>query len=59
MKQPHAHITFLFVTLGIVAILLLLTDMATGDTFIPISKLMAERFDWPTLIYWASAPEQA
>ena len=34
MKQPHAHITFLFVTLGIVAILLLLTDMATGDTCI-------------------------
>ena len=41
MKQPHAHITFLFVTLGIVAILLLLTDMATGDTFIPISKVWA------------------
>lgn len=41
MKQPHAHITFLFVTLGIAAILLLLTDMATGDTFIPISKVWA------------------
>lgn len=41
MKQSHAHITFLFVTLGIVAILLLLTDMATGDTFIPISKVWA------------------
>ena len=41
MKQPHAHITFLFVTLGIVAILLLLKDMATGDTFIPISKVWA------------------
>ena len=41
MKQPHAHITFLFVTLVIVAILLLLTDMATGDTFIPISKVWA------------------
>ena len=41
MKQPHAHITFVFVTLGIVAILLLLTDMATGDTFIPISKVWA------------------
>ena len=41
MKQPHAHITFLFVTLGIVAILLVLTDMATGDTFIPISKVWA------------------
>lgn len=36
------HISlFLFVTLGIVAILLLLTDMATGDTFIPISKVWA------------------
>ena len=41
MKQPHAQITLLFVTLGIVAILLLLTDMATGDTFIPISKVWA------------------
>lgn len=38
MKQPHAHITFLFVTLGIVAILLLLTDMATGDTFIYVKS---------------------
>ena len=41
MKQPHAHITFLFVTLGIVANLLLLTDMPPGDTFIPISKVWA------------------
>jgi len=41
MKQPHKHTTLLFIALGVVAILLLLTDMATGDTFIPISKVWA------------------
>ena len=41
MKQPHKHTTLLFIALGVVAILLLLTDMATGDTFIPLSKVWA------------------
>ena len=39
MKQSRRHTTLLFIALGIVAILLLLVDMATGDTFIPISKI--------------------
>lgn len=41
MKQPRKHNTLLFITLGLVAVLLLLIDMATGDTFIPISKVWA------------------
>lgn len=41
MKQSHKHTIFLFSILGIVAILLLLIDMATGDTFIPIAKVWA------------------
>lgn len=39
MKQPDKRTPFLFITLGIVAILLLLIDMATGDTYIPITKV--------------------
>ena len=38
MKQPDKRTPFLFITLGIVAILLLLIDMATGDTYIPITR---------------------
>ena len=34
MKQPDKRTPFLFITLGIVAILLLLIDMATGDTYV-------------------------
>ena len=41
MKQPDKRTPFLFITLGIVAILLLLIDMATGDTYIPITKVWA------------------
>ena len=37
MKQPHKRTALLFIALSIVAVLLLLIDMATGDTFIPIS----------------------
>ena len=39
MKPSRRRTTLLFTALGIVAILLLLVDMATGDTFIPISKI--------------------
>ena len=39
MKQSRRRTALLFIALGIVAILLLLIDMATGDTFIPISKI--------------------
>lgn len=38
MRQTRKRNVLLFTTLGIVAVLLLLTDMATGDTYIPISK---------------------
>ncbi|WP_455614006.1 FecCD family ABC transporter permease [Bacteroides congonensis] len=41
MKQSHKHTIFLFSILGVTAILLLLIDMATGDTFIPIAKVWA------------------
>lgn len=41
MKQSRKHTIFLFSILGITAILLLLIDMATGDTFIPIAKVWA------------------
>ena len=41
MKQSRRRTALLFTALGIVAILLLLVDMATGDTFIPISKIGA------------------
>ena len=42
MKQPDKRTPFLFITLGIVTILLLLIDMATGDTYIPITKVCDE-----------------
>ena len=41
MKQNRRSISLLFIVLGIVAILLIITDMVTGDTFIPISKIWA------------------
>ena len=41
MKQPHKRTALLFITLSMVAVLLLLIDMATGDTYIPISKVWA------------------
>lgn len=41
MRQPRTHNALLFIILGIVAILLLLIDMATGDTFIPLPKVWA------------------
>ena len=41
MKQPNKRTPLLFITLGIVAVILLLIDMATGDTYIPISKVWA------------------
>ena len=41
MRQTRKRNVLLFTTLGIVAVLLLLTDMATGDTYIPISKIGA------------------
>ncbi|WP_073344342.1 FecCD family ABC transporter permease [Bacteroides congonensis] len=41
MKQSRKHTIFLFSILGVTAILLLLIDMATGDTFIPIAKVWA------------------
>lgn len=41
MKQNRKSTSLLFITLGIVAILLVATDMATGDTSIPISKVWA------------------
>lgn len=40
MKQK-SRTFLLFVTLSIVAILLLLTDIGTGDTYIPLSKVWA------------------
>lgn len=41
MKQPDKLHSLFIITLGIVAILLLLIDMATGDTYIPITKVWA------------------
>lgn len=41
MKQSRRHTILLFSISGIAAILLLLADMATGDTYIPISKIWA------------------
>ena len=41
MKQNRRSTSLLFIVLGIVAILLVVTDMVTGDTFIPISKVWA------------------
>lgn len=41
MRQPDRRTTFLFIILGITAFLLLLADMATGDTYIPVSKVWA------------------
>ena len=41
MKQSRRNTFLLFVSLSILAVLLLLTDMATGDTFIPVSKVWA------------------
>ena len=41
MKQNRKSTSLLFITLGIVTILLVATDMATGDTSIPISKVWA------------------
>ena len=39
MKQPRRHTTLLFITLGIIAVVLLLIDMATGDTYIPSQSI--------------------
>ncbi|MEY8686645.1 FecCD family ABC transporter permease [Bacteroides sp. AN502(2024)] len=39
MKQSCRHTVLLFSILGITAILLLLADIATGDTYIPISQI--------------------
>lgn len=41
MKHSLKHTTLLFIALAVVAILLLLFDMATGDTYIPLSKIGA------------------
>ena len=41
MKQNRRATSLLFIVLGIVAILLIITDMVTGDTFIPVSKIWA------------------
>ena len=41
MKQPRKHTALLFIALGIIALLLLVIDMATGDTYIPVSKVWA------------------
>ena len=41
MKQPRKHTALLFIALGIIALLLLIIDMATGDTYIPVSKVWA------------------
>lgn len=39
MKQRRNRTVFSFIALGFIALLLLLADMATGDTYIPISKI--------------------
>ncbi len=41
MKQRRSHTFLLFLILGVAAFILLLTDVATGDTDIPISKIWA------------------
>ena len=41
MKHPRKHTALLFIVLGITALLLLVIDMATGDTYIPVSKVWA------------------
>ena len=41
MKRLRQRTTLLFIILGIAAVALLLADMATGDTFIPVSKIWA------------------
>lgn len=41
MKQSRQRTSFLFIISGIFAVLLLLADMATGDTYIPVSKVWA------------------
>lgn len=41
MKRINKRTSILFTLLSIIAILLLLADMATGDTYIPISKVWA------------------
>lgn len=41
MIQSHKNTLLLFTSLSTIAILLLLVDMATGDTFIPIAKVWA------------------
>ena len=41
MKPPRKHTALLFISLGIIALLLLIIDMATGDTYIPVSKVWA------------------
>ena len=41
MKHPRKHTALLFISLGIIALLLLIIDMATGDTYIPVSKVWA------------------
>ena len=39
MKQPHRHTPWLFTLLGIAALLLFATDLATGDSLIPLSQI--------------------
>lgn len=41
MKHPRKHTALLFIALGIIALLLLVIDVATGDTYIPVSKVWA------------------
>ncbi len=41
MSKNGKRTSLLFTSLGIIAIVLLLADMATGDTFIPIGKIWA------------------
>lgn len=41
MKQPHRHTPWLFTLLGIAALLLFATDLATGDSLIPLSQITA------------------
>ncbi|EJX06066.1 iron(III) ABC transporter, permease protein [gut metagenome] len=41
MKQPHQHTPWLFMLLGIAALLLFATDLATGDSLISLSQITA------------------
>lgn len=41
MIRPRKRTMLLFISLGIIAILLLLVDMTTGDTYIPVHKVWA------------------